>query len=34
VPPWRYRDIEASTLDEKRRSLEEFSERYIVPMDD
>ena len=34
VPPWRYRGIEASTLDEKRRSLEEFSERYIVPMDD
>jgi len=33
VPPWRYRGIEASTLDEKLRSLEEFSERYIVPMD-
>ncbi len=32
VPPWRYRGIESISLDEKRRSLEEFAERYIVPL--
>jgi len=32
VPPWRYRGVAAASLDEKRRSLEEFAERYIVPM--
>ncbi len=32
VPPWRYRGIESIGLDEKRRSLEEFAERYIVPL--
>jgi probable F420-dependent oxidoreductase len=30
VPPWRYRGIASMSLDEKRRSLEEFAERYIV----
>ncbi len=32
VPAWRYLGIENTTLDEKRRGLEEFAERYIVPM--
>jgi probable F420-dependent oxidoreductase len=32
VPPWRYRGITNASLDEKRRSLEEFAERYIVPL--
>jgi probable F420-dependent oxidoreductase len=32
VPSWRYLGIENATLDEKRRGLEEFAERYIVPM--
>jgi len=32
VPPWRYRGSDSISLDEKRRSLEEFAERYIVPL--
>ncbi|MBW2496681.1 MAG: LLM class flavin-dependent oxidoreductase [Deltaproteobacteria bacterium] len=32
VPPWRYRGITKATTSEKRRSLEEFAERYIVPL--
>ena len=31
VPPWRYRGITDANIGEKRRSLEEFAERYIVP---
>lgn len=34
VPPWRYRGISSISLDEKRRSLEDFAERYIVPLGD
>jgi len=34
VPPWRYRGIASLPLDEKRRSLEDFAERYIVPLSD
>ena len=32
VPPWRYRGMDSISLDEKRRSLEEFAERFIVPL--
>lgn len=32
VPPWWYRGFDSPTLDEKRRSLEEYAERYIVPL--
>jgi probable F420-dependent oxidoreductase len=32
VPPWRYRGVDAPSIDEKRRSLEDFAERYIVPL--
>ena len=32
VPPWRYRGEEKFSFDQKRRSLEVFAERYIVPM--
>jgi probable F420-dependent oxidoreductase len=32
VPPWRYRGVDAPSLDQKRRSLEAFAERYIVPL--
>jgi probable F420-dependent oxidoreductase len=32
VPPWRYRGDGAIRFDEKRRSLEDFAERYIVPL--
>jgi probable F420-dependent oxidoreductase len=32
VPPWRYRGVETPGLDEKRRSMQEFAERYIVPL--
>lgn len=32
VPPWRYRGLENVPFDEKRRSIEEFAERYIVPL--
>jgi probable F420-dependent oxidoreductase len=32
VPPWRYRGIDSLPLDAKRRSLEDFAERYIVPL--
>lgn len=32
VPPWRYRGLPPSGLDEKRRSLETFAERFIVPL--
>jgi probable F420-dependent oxidoreductase len=32
--PWRYRGLTAADIGEKRRSLEEFAERYIVPMAD
>jgi probable F420-dependent oxidoreductase len=32
VPPWSYRGVDAPSLDDKRRSLEEFAERYIVPL--
>lgn len=34
VPPWRYRGLADPALDEKRRSLEDFAERYIIPMAD
>jgi probable F420-dependent oxidoreductase len=34
VPPWRYRGLSSLPLDEKRRSLEDFAERYIVPLSD
>lgn len=34
VPPWRYRGITSISLEEKRRSLEDFAERYIVPLAD
>jgi len=34
VPPWRYRGIDSISLDEKRRSLEDFAERYILPLGD
>jgi probable F420-dependent oxidoreductase len=30
VPPWRYRGIGAISFDDKRRSLEDFAERYIA----
>ncbi len=32
VPPWRYRGLGGVSLDEKRRSLEDFAERYILPL--
>lgn len=32
VPPWRYRGIGSLSFDEKRRSLEDFAERYIVAL--
>ncbi len=32
VPPWRYRGYSSISFDEKRRSLEDFAERYIVPL--
>jgi probable F420-dependent oxidoreductase len=32
VPPWRYRGIVESSFDEKRRSMEDFAEHYIVPL--
>lgn len=32
VPPWRYRGLTSVSLDEKRRSLEGFAERFIVPL--
>lgn len=32
VPPWRYRGLSKISLDEKRRSLEDFAERYIVSL--
>jgi probable F420-dependent oxidoreductase len=32
VPPWRYRGITSIDLGEKRRTLEDFAERYIVPL--
>jgi probable F420-dependent oxidoreductase len=34
VPPWRYRGIASMSLDAKRKSLEDFAERYIVPLAD
>ena len=34
VPPWRYRSPDVISFDEKRRSLEDFAERYIVPLAD
>jgi probable F420-dependent oxidoreductase len=34
VPPWRYGGVDLPTLDEKRRWLEDFAERYVVPMRD
>ena len=32
VPPWRYRGVVDASLEEKRRSMEEFAEHYIVPL--
>lgn len=32
VSPWWYQGFVAPTLDEKRRSLEEYAEQYIVPL--
>lgn len=34
VPPWPYRGLVGIDFDEKRRSLEDFAERYIVPLAD
>ena len=34
VPPWRYRGLASMPLGEKRRSPEDFAERYIVPLSD
>jgi alkanesulfonate monooxygenase SsuD/methylene tetrahydromethanopterin reductase-like flavin-dependent oxidoreductase (luciferase family) len=32
VPPWWYRREHAPTLDDKRRSMEQFARRYVAPL--